>query len=161
MSRNFLPDTPPPPDEPDGVEPPPPAHAATSSSLATAAVAPRADLRLRTLSSLPRFSDYRRSRLRRRSWSNQTAAISTRPTATSCQYGCTPVMTKPFLSTAGIHTPISVPMIEPIPPNRLVPPSATAVIAWRLSVECPPMLVVEKYATDRNPANPAVTPPMM
>jgi hypothetical protein len=30
-----------------------------------------------------------------------------------------------------------------------VPPRATAVIRWRLSVECPATDVVEKYATDR------------
>ena len=54
------------------------------------------------------------------------------------------MMMKPFCSTAGIHTPMTVPMIVATPPKRLVPPSATAVIACRLSVEWPPTEVVVK-----------------
>ena len=40
--------------------------------------------------------------VRRRSWSRYTAAIRTTPTATSCQKGCTPMITNPFSSTAGM-----------------------------------------------------------
>ncbi len=53
-------------------------------------------------------------------------------------------MTKPFWSTAGIQTPMTVPMMVATPPNRLVPPIATAVMARRLSVEWPPTDVVVK-----------------
>ncbi len=68
-------------------------------------------------------------------------------------------MMKPFCSTAGIHTPISVPMMLATPPKRLVPPRATAVIACRLSVEWPATEVVEKYATARKPPSPLASPP--
>ena len=54
------------------------------------------------------------------------------------------MITKPFWSTAGIQTPITEPMIVATPPNRLVPPIATAVIACRLSVEWPDTDVVVK-----------------
>src|SRR5690606_13690955 len=85
-----------------------------------------------------------RSRDRRRTWSNHTAATSTALIATGCQNCWTPTMTKPFVSTAGMKTPITVPNTEPTPPNRLVPPSTTAAIAFRLSVECPLIVVVPK-----------------
>jgi hypothetical protein len=45
----------------------------------------------------------------------------------------TPMITKPFWSTAGMKTPKTVPRIVPMPPNRLVPPMTTAAIALRLS----------------------------
>ena len=45
-----------------------------------------------------------------------------------------------------MNTPMTVPAIVPMPPNREVPPSTTAAMAWRLSVEWPPMVVVEKRA---------------
>ncbi len=48
------------------------------------------------------------------------------------------------LEHRGIHTPMTEPMIVATPPNRLVPPIATAVIACRLSVECPDTDVVVK-----------------
>ena len=70
--------------------------------------------------------------------------ISTAPTATCCQNGCTPTITKPFCRTAGMNTPKTVPSIVPTPPNRLVPPITTAAIACRLSVEWPPIVVVRE-----------------
>jgi hypothetical protein len=45
-----------------------------------------------------------------------------------------------------------------MPPNRLVPPMTTAAIACRLSVSWPPIVVVEKRASDRKPASPASVP---
>ena len=44
---------------------------------------------------------------------------STTPTATSCQYGLTLMMMNPFWSTAGMNTPMTVPMIVATPPKRL------------------------------------------
>ena len=73
--------------------------------------------------------------------------IRTAPTATCCQNGWTPTITKPFWSTAGMKTPKTVPRIVPMPPNRLVPPMTTAAIALRLSVACPPIVVVPKRAS--------------
>ena len=70
--------------------------------------------------------------------------MRTAPTATCCQKGCTPTMMKPLPSTAGMKTPKTVPRIVPIPPNSDVPPMTTPAIALRLSVECPPTVVVEK-----------------
>ncbi len=84
--------------------------------------------------------------------------ISTAPTATCCQNGCTPMITKPFRSTAGMKTPKTVPRIVPMPPNRLVPPITTAAIASRLSVACPPIVVVPKRARFMKPASPARSP---
>src|SRR4029079_1508017 len=45
----------------------------------------------------------------RRSWSRYTAMIRTAPTATCCQNAWTPMITKPFWSTAGMKTPKTVP----------------------------------------------------
>ena len=57
-----------------------------------------------------------------------------------------------------MKTPKTVPRIVPMPPNRLVPPMTTAAIACRLSVSWPPIVVVEKRASDRKPARPASVP---
>src|SRR3954451_20937548 len=84
--------------------------------------------------------------------------ISTAPTATCCQNGCTPTITKPLRSTAGMKTPTTVPTIVPTPPNRLVPPMTMAAIASRFSVVLPAMDVVPKRASDSAPANPASAP---
>jgi hypothetical protein len=48
----------------------------------------------------------------------------------------TPISVRPFRNTPTINAPSSVPTIEPRPPNRLVPPSTTAVMLSRFSV-CP------------------------
>src|SRR5919112_1496640 len=44
--------------------------------------------------------------------------MRTAPTATCCQNGWTPTMTKPFCRTAGMNTPKTVPSIVPIQPVR-------------------------------------------
>ena len=57
-----------------------------------------------------------------------------------------------------MKTPTTVPSTVPMPPNRLVPPRTTAAMAARLSVECPPMVVVAKRARETIPAMPARNP---
>ena len=68
------------------------------------------------------------------------------------------MMMKPLASTAGMNTPITVPMMVPLPPDRLVPPSTTAVIASRGSVPCPSSVVVLKRPSDSMAATPASSP---
>jgi hypothetical protein len=53
-----------------------------------------------------------------------------------CTYGETPIMFRPLLRTPSIKAPISVPMIEPRPPEIDVPPMTTAAIA-SISKETP------------------------
>ena len=84
--------------------------------------------------------------------------MSTAPTATCCQNGCTPTITKPFCSTAGMKRPMTVPKIVPTPPNRDVPPITTAAITFRLVWVWPAMAVVPNWASDSTPANPASSP---
>ena len=43
-----------------------------------------------------------------------------------------------------MKTPMTVPSMEPRPPNRLAPPSTTAVMTVRLSVVWPAMVVEPK-----------------
>ena len=50
------------------------------------------------------------------------------PIVTSYQYEEKFSRTSPFLSTANSRTPRNVPMMVPLPPNRLAPPSTTAAI---------------------------------
>ena len=57
-----------------------------------------------------------------------------------------------------MNTPKTDPSTVPMPPNRLVPPITTAAIADRLSVSCPPIVVVEKRARFMKPARPASIP---
>ena len=52
----------------------------------------------------------------------------------SCQSTSTPASARPLRNTPTISAPISVPTIEPRPPNRLVPPITTAVMESRLAV---------------------------
>ena len=56
------------------------------------------------------------------------------PTTTSCQNGWTFLITSPFWSTVGMKAPTALMRMLPRPPKRLVPPSTTALIAFRLSV---------------------------
>ncbi len=67
-------------------------------------------------------------------------------------------MVKPLSSTAGMKTPMTVPITEPVPPNRLVPPRTTAAMAFRLS--CVPLVsvVLLKCARFSTPARPASRP---
>ena len=53
---------------------------------------------------------------------------------------------------------MTVPSIEPRPPNRLAPPRTTAVITVRLSVAWPAMVVESKEASARIPASPDSRP---
>jgi hypothetical protein len=52
------------------------------------------------------------------------------PTTTCCQKGWTPMITKPFWSTAGMNRPMTVPAIVPRPPKRLVPPMTTPAMTF-------------------------------
>src|SRR3546814_9097095 len=63
--------------------------------------------------------------------------MRTAPTATCCQKGCTPVMTKPFWRTAGMNRPKTVPKMVPIPPKSDVPPMTTAAMTFRFVCDCP------------------------
>ena len=58
--------------------------------------------------------------------------IST-PMANSCHSTSSPASETAERNTPTISAPISVPMIEPRPPNRLVPPITTAVMLSRLA----------------------------
>jgi hypothetical protein len=49
--------------------------------------------------------------------------------AEPCQNGETPIKLRPLRIITMISTPISVPMMEPRPPNRLAPPITTAAMA--------------------------------
>ena len=60
--------------------------------------------------------------------------IMDEPTANSCHSTSTPESARPLRNTPTISAPISVPMIEPRPPNRLVPPITTAVMLSRFAV---------------------------
>src|SRR5262249_11828849 len=55
-------------------------------------------------------------------WSIETATMRRKPTANSCHSTSTPERARPLRNTPTISAPISVPMMEPRPPNRLVPP---------------------------------------
>ncbi len=68
--------------------------------------------------------------------------MSTEPTATPCQKGWTPMMTKPDCSTAGMNRPTTVPKIVPNPPKMDVPPMTTAAMTLRLVSDCPAIVVV-------------------
>lgn len=50
------------------------------------------------------------------------------PLITNCKYGETPNKTIPLLNTAMNNAPRKVPSKEPLPPNKLVPPTITAAI---------------------------------
>src|SRR5688572_16207109 len=67
-------------------------------------------------------------------WSIETATMIRKPTANSCHSTSTPESARPLRNTPTISAPISVPMIEPRPPNRLVPPITTAVMESRFAV---------------------------
>src|SRR5262249_44131636 len=67
-------------------------------------------------------------------WSSVTATMINTPTVNSCQSTSSPESARPLRNTPTISAPISVPMIEPRPPNRLVPPITTAVIESRFAV---------------------------
>ena len=76
--------------------------------------------------------------------------IST-PTVNSCQSTSRPASARPLRNTPTISAPISVPTIEPRPPNRLVPPITTAVIESRLAV-WPACGLTAADAADQHPA---------
>jgi hypothetical protein len=59
------------------------------------------------------------------------------PVTKYCQTTSTPISVSPLRKTPTTTAPINVPITLPRPPNRLVPPSTTAVIASRFSVVCP------------------------
>ena len=51
------------------------------------------------------------------------------PTTTDCHSWGTAMTRRPFVSTAMMSAPITVPTIEPLPPCSEVPPITTAAIA--------------------------------
>ena len=63
-----------------------------------------------------------------------TATMISTPTVNCCQSTSSPASAKPLRNTPTISAPISVPTIEPRPPNRLVPPITTAVIDVEVGV---------------------------
>ncbi len=67
-------------------------------------------------------------------------------------------MMKPLRSVAGINTPMTVPHIEPRPPNRLVPPITTAEIAASTSWVCASMDATPKREMSVTAARPARPP---
>src|SRR5690349_23241613 len=67
-------------------------------------------------------------------WSIATATMIRKPTANSCHSTSTPDSARPLRNTPTMSAPISVPTMEPRPPNRLVPPITTAVMLSRLAV---------------------------
>src|SRR5690349_7585159 len=69
-------------------------------------------------------------------WSIVTATMIRTPTAKSCQSTSKPLNARPLRNTPTMSAPMSVPMIEPRPPNSEVPPITTAVIESRFAV-CP------------------------
>ena len=60
----------------------------------------------------------------------------------------TPISVSPLRNTPTITAPISVPMMLPRPPNRLVPPRTTAVMLSRFSVVWPAFGIAELGAGD-------------
>src|SRR5271165_390954 len=64
-------------------------------------------------------------------WSRATATMISTPMANSCQSTSRPASDTAERNTPTISAPISVPMTEPRPPNRLVPPITTAVMLLR------------------------------
>jgi hypothetical protein len=84
--------------------------------------------------------------------------MSTTPTTTCCQNGWMPTITNPFCSVAGMNTPMTLPRMDPYPPNRLVPPMTTPAITLRLVAVCPPIVVDWKNARLSQPAKPASSP---
>ena len=69
-------------------------------------------------------------------WSSATATMISTPMANSCHSTSSPASDTAERNTPTISAPISVPTIEPRPPNRLVPPITTAVMLSRLAF-CP------------------------
>src|SRR5260221_4131761 len=61
-------------------------------------------------------------------WSIATATSIRTPTENSCHTTSAPPSAKPLRKTPTISAPIRVPVIDPLPPKRLVPPITTAVI---------------------------------
>ncbi len=84
--------------------------------------------------------------------------MSTEPTATPCQNGCTPMMTNPDCSTAGMNRPTTVPKMVPSPPKIDVPPMTTAAITLRFVNDCPAIVVVPYCASERIAPIPASVP---
>src|SRR3989344_701328 len=70
----------------------------------------------------------------RESWSVATARITRMPVTRIWYTDDTPISVSPLRNTPTISATTSVPKIMPRPPNRLVPPSTTALMASRFSV---------------------------
>src|SRR5271166_402597 len=64
-------------------------------------------------------------------WSRATATMIRTPMANSCQSTSRPASDTAERNTPTMSAPTRVPMIEPRPPNRLVPPITTAVMLLR------------------------------
>ena len=64
-----------------------------------------------------------------------------KPMVNSCHSTSSPASASPLRKKPTISAPISVPMIDPRPPNRLVPPMTTAVMLSRLVMAPPSGLI--------------------
>src|SRR5271170_2692157 len=91
-------------------------------------------------------------------WSRATAIMIRTPIANSCQSTSRPASDTAERNTPTISAPISVPTIEPRPPNRLVPPITTAVILSRLPLAPAVGLIAPMRPISAQPAIAAMSP---
>src|SRR5271154_111737 len=91
-------------------------------------------------------------------WSRATATMIRTPMANSCHSTSTPAGDPDERNTPTISAPISVPIIEPRPPNRLVPPITTAVMLSRLPLAPAVGLIAPIRPVSAPPANAAMKP---
>ena len=69
--------------------------------------------------------------------------MTTKPVKNVCQCACRPTEERPFFKVDMIRTPMSVPTMEPEPPDMDVPPMTTAAMALSSSpLPLPGVMVV-------------------
>src|SRR6185437_12665115 len=91
-------------------------------------------------------------------WSSATAMMMRTPMANSCQSTSRPASETAERKTPTIRAPITVPTIEPRPPNRLVPPITTAVMLSRLAFSAAVGLIAPTRPISAQPAIAAMRP---
>src|SRR5271170_1886831 len=91
-------------------------------------------------------------------WSRATATMIRTPMANSCHSTSSPASDTAERNTPTISAPISVPIIEPRPPNRLVPPITTAVMLSRLPLAPAVGLIAPMRPISAQPAIAAMNP---
>ena len=82
----------------------------------------------------------------------------TRPTATDCHSCGTEMIRRPLVSTAMMSAPMTVPMMEPLPPWSDVPPMTTAAMASSSSPMPPVGWAELRREADSTPARPMNRP---